>query len=180
MSEKSKKNRPGGFNRGLAKWLTENDVLMGERSNFASLAAAIQKGGNQGCSGTKGCGKVRIEPFEEWESLEKLHATFGDAGRYATSFRALTNWERWVLCALYLVRKETLPLGLHSALGDMAGVALLVSHRMGLLDQFLEGHGPESFARWQGIAEVVSEDAHARLEEALADYDSDQDAVGSV
>lgn len=176
MTGLSKSKIPGGYNRGFANWLRSNDVLMGEHSNFASLAAAIQKGGNQGNRGSKGCGMVRIEPFEEWANLRELHDAFSASSRYAVACRALTNWERWILCARYLMRRDALPVGLYAALDDLGGVAVLVAYRMGMLDEFTGLAGKDAFERWRGIAEVTSEKAHESLEAALADYDTELDA----
>jgi hypothetical protein len=171
-TQKSIKKRPGGFNRGLADWLRSSASLMGEHSNFDGIAKAIAKGGNQGCSGTKGVGRELSEPFEHWGDLLKLHAAFSAAERYATAFREATTWDRWVLCARYLCRNETLPLGLASAAGDLGAVVALVAYRLGVWDTFLHSCGKDEFARWVGIAEIVSEDAHGRIDDALAAYDA--------
>ena len=175
MNDKSSKKRPGGFNRGFANWIRSNASLFGERSNFDGVVGAIAKGGNQGNRGTKGVGKVRIEPFEDWADLSKLHEVFAGTVRYATAFRALTTWERWVLCARYLCRKESFPLGLDSALGDLGAVAAMAAYQLGVLEKFTRSAGKAEFERWQGIAEIVSEQAHEKLEEALADYDAEND-----
>lgn len=157
---KTESSVPGGYSQELESWLRDRASLMGERSNFAGIVAAIEKGATGGNSGTKGCGIVRIEPFESWESLHVLHDTFERAGRCELAFRELTTFERWLACARYLYRRETVPAPMHLKLGHLSCVALVVAGKLGLHEQLLVDGWDGKADGWLRVAEVACEAMH--------------------
>jgi hypothetical protein len=125
--EKSRITQRGGYNREVEWYLTEVSRLMGERSNFGGLVAVIERGGTGGNSGTKGCGIIRVEPFEASGDLSVIHRDFKRARRCEIAWSKLSLEARWVLAARYCYRREKLPHGLHGQLGDLSGVAFVVA-----------------------------------------------------
>lgn len=125
--EKSRVTQRGGYNREVEWYLTEVSRLMGERSNFGGLVAVIERGGTGGNSGTKGCGMIRIEPFENSGELSRIHGEFKRMRRCELAWLALSLEARWLLSARYCYSREKLPPGLHGQLGDLSGVAFVVA-----------------------------------------------------
>lgn len=167
----------GGYNAELEQWLQNNAEFMGERSNFGGLVAAIEKGGNQGNSGTKGVGCVRIEPFEEWKKLKDLHHAMERAARTQLAFQELTTYERWLLCARYVPEnrkvKQQFP-GLHGQLGDLIVVAFVFAEHAGLLARLFLDAGRQRSVRWiEAATGVALEEAHGAFAEARARVDAE-------
>lgn len=139
MTGKSTTQR-GGYNREVEWYLTEVARLMGERSNFGGLVAVIERGGTGGCKGTKGCGIVRIEPFENGPELVLLHRDFGRARRCEATWEALSTYHRWLLAARYCYSREKLPPGLHGQLGDLSVVAMVAAASVDEAHRHEDGH----------------------------------------
>lgn len=119
--------RRGSYNREVEWHLTEAASLMGERSNFPGLVAAIARGGSSGCSGTKGCGIIRIEPFENrgGEFFSEVHRDFRRAKLCSEAWEMLDRRTKWVLAARYCFSRDRLPAGLYAALGELSAVAIV-------------------------------------------------------
>lgn len=127
----------GGYNYEIDWWLTQSSSLMGERSNFGGLVAAIERGGTGGCSGTKGCGMIRVEPFETRGQLHasadghgSIHGDFDRVRACEYTWRHIGNYSRWVLAARYCYDRNKLPIGLYGQLGDLSAVAYVVAMRL--------------------------------------------------
>lgn len=161
----------GGYSAELENFLQSRASLLGERSNFEGLTAAIERGGSGGNRGTKGVGIVRVEPFEQWESLPGLHKAFDRDSRCERAWRMLTTYERWLLCARYLYTRDRLPAGVHGQLGDLSVVAYVVADRLGLAHRLALDASKTRTKRWESVAEIALEDAHRAWYECRADAD---------
>lgn len=119
----------GGYSAELENFLTTSSTLLGERSNFGGLVASIERGGSGGCSGTKGVGMLRIEPFENWDGrfFEKVHQSFGRYSLCNVTWKRLGLRHQWRLSARYCYSREKLPHGLHGQLGDLSVVAFVIA-----------------------------------------------------
>jgi hypothetical protein len=119
----------GGYNREVEWYRTETARLMGERSNFAGLVAAIERGGSGGCSGTKGCGMIRIEPFENTggQFFEKPHREMQRMRRCDHAWRDLGTRGQLILDGRYIFPLGILPPGIHGQLGDLSGVVWVLA-----------------------------------------------------
>jgi len=169
QTETSRVTQRGGYNREVEWYLTEVSRLHGERSNFAGLVAAIERGGSGGCSGTKGCGIVRIEPFENAGELVDIHRNFRRANACQTTWLRLSLETRWVLAARYCYTREKLPPGLHGQLGDLSAVAVVMAalrdatgeHEASQFDRLMAASQKKSGNQWaEKMAETGLKQAH--------------------
>jgi len=166
MAATTSSTQRGGYNREVEWWLTELARLMGQRSNFGGLVAVIERGGTGGNSGTKGCGMIRIEPFENAGILHSTRygerSVHGDFSRMRLCERAwsdLSIYARWLLTARYCYSREKLPPGIHGQLGDLSAVAFVVAQfsdyarlpgsvRKPMVDRILEGASKKDALVW--------------------------------
>jgi hypothetical protein len=174
----------GGYNREVEWYLTELSRIMGERSNFGGLVASIERGGSGGCSGTKGVGMVRVEPFENWdgEFFAKVHQAFGRANACEQTWRRCGLHVQWILAARYCLTREKLPPGLHGQLGDLSAVAFVVAYQAGpeQVQRLFAGADKKGGLRWaEDAAAKQLEIGHAVWEEERAGVDR-RAAVGGV
>ena len=169
------------YNHEIEWYLTEVCSIMGEKSNFCGLVAVIERGGNGGCSGTKGCGITRVEPFENCGALHvtsengrSIHADFERIRECDETWRRIGQFSRWVLAARYCYSRDKLPPGLHGQLGDLSAVAYVVATRLdgaaanGLtthVDKLLDG------ADKRGALRGIEAKAAQALKVAHADWD---------
>lgn len=176
--------QPGGYSAELESFLQSRASLMGERSNFEGLAAAIERGGSGGNRGTKGVGIVRVEPFENWDRWGDVFKRFDRDAKCELAWRSLTTYERWLLCARYCYTRERLPAGVHGQLGDLSVVAYVVADRLGLAHTLALDASKNRTRRWEAIAEIALEDAHRSWCESRADVDRDstdsQEEMGAI
>lgn len=175
MESKTSSTQRGGYSGELESWLVNRALLMGERSTFSGIVAAIEKGGDSGNSGTKGCGVKRVEPFENWKSLPALHRAFDRDARCEAAFRALTTQERWFAAARYCAKRESYPAGLHGQLGDLAAVAVVVAASISreMLRRFLDDASRGRSKGWEDIACKACEEMHKSWAAARVEVDSD-------
>jgi hypothetical protein len=166
----------GGYSAELANWLQNNASLMGERSNFGGLVASIERGGSGGCRGTKGVGVVRIEPFESWAKLKELHGAFDRAAKCEQAWRALTTYERWLLCARYLFSRDKLPAGMLGQLGDLSVVAYVVADRLGIASRLALDASKQRTRQWESVCAIALDEAHRSWQLARADVDREEAA----
>lgn len=167
----SRVTQRGGYNREVEWYLTEVSRLHGERSNFAGLVAAIERGGSGGCSGTKGCGIVRIEPFENrgGEFFKDVHKDFARANSCEATWLRLGVETRWILAARYCYTREKLPPGLHGQLGDLSAVAVVMAalrdatgeHEASQFDRLMVASQKKGGNQWaEKMAETGLKQAH--------------------
>jgi hypothetical protein len=168
---------PGGYSKELENFLQTRASLLGEHSNYGGLVASIQRGGSGGNRGTKGVGIVRVEPFEDWEHLGALHKAFGRDTKCERAWRALTSYERWLLCARYLGIREQLPVGMLGQLGDLAVVAYVVADRLGLRVAMDRDARKNRTSRWGYICSIALQEAHRAWFDARAEVDSEDVAA---
>lgn len=171
----------GGYSGELESWLTSNSALMGERSNFGGLKAAIERGGSGGCKGTKGVGRDRIEPFENWTGkfFERVHEALDRSDRCWMAWRGLTDYGRNLLSARYLYGRLKLPPGLHGQLGDLSAVAYVVADRLGLGGRLVNDIANGHCRQWESICAIALEEAHRDwyAERATAETECAAEAV---
>lgn len=119
----------GGYSAELESFLTTSSSLLGERSNFSGLVASIERGGSGGCSGTKGVGMTRFEPFENWkgEFFKSVHQAFSRLELCEAAWRRMGLRNQWILAARYCYSREKLPHGMHGQLGDLSAVVLVLA-----------------------------------------------------
>lgn len=167
-----KATQRGGYRHEVEWYLTEVARLMGERSNFGGLVAVIERGGSGGCKGTKGCGIVRVEPFETGPDLVLVHRDFRRARACEATWLAIGQRSRWILAARYCYSREKLPPGLHGQLGDLSAVAFVVAkfaddardkdaRRKSQVERLLDGAGKKDALGWaEKTAEKALQEAH--------------------
>ncbi len=171
----------GGYSAEVESWLTEYAASMGDRSTHAALVAAIERGANGGNSGTKGCGILRREPFENWRgSLRSLHGAMDKAKRCEMALRMLTTYERWQLCARYMCRIANLPIGMNEQLGELSAVAIVVADRLGLSHRLAADATKKRFRQWTDVAAMALQDTHDQYYLARAEVDRELAAAGEV
>lgn len=168
---KSTSTQKGGYNREVEWWLTEVARLHGEKSNHAGVVAAIERGINGGCKGTKGCGIIRVEPFENdgrlragFEGGRSIHGDFARARACEAAWRALRLPTQWILAARYCYTRNNLPPGILGQLGDLAVVAIVVVAIRDAQNEGVEGYRSQ-FAR---LMEGTRSKAGNRWAEELA------------
>lgn len=144
----------------LEQWLCAHESLLGVHSTFESLMESIKRGATSGNSGTKGCGRTVAEPFERWKNLRDVHGAIDRASRCERAFRRLTDDEREIACARYLVLKKALPAGLDAKFGHLAAVVVVVARQSNLLAEFWEDMGRKRFQAWRIKAETALRDTH--------------------
>lgn len=138
------------YDRELEWFLQESPSVMGERSAFDGLVAAIERGANSGNKGTKGCGRVIHFPYGD------LDLGYGVAGAglirrcrvCRITWGLLDTWPRNVAVARYLFEAGKLPQGMHGALGDVAGVAIVVAQHFGTLDRLADDARHQRWSFW--------------------------------
>lgn len=149
-ADTSRATQRGGYNREVEWYLTETARLTGERSNFGGLVAVIERGGSGGCSGTKGCGMTRIEPFEFGPELVLVHKDFTRLRLCDAAWNRLGMAHQAILHARYCYSRERLPPGLHGQLGDLSEVAIVLVRRKGEdeLARLLKGAAKKGGLTW--------------------------------
>jgi len=184
----------GGYSYELDSWLTTNAVLMDERSNFAGLKAAIERGGSGGNSGTKGVGMTRVEPFTQCScathlpgeervsgvryscpvcSFDSVSDKFMRSDRCWMAWRGLTDYERNLASARYLYGRLRLPPGVIGQLGDLAAVAYVVADRLGVLGRLVNDIAAGKSKRWEETCVIACEEMHRSWTEERASADSE-------
>lgn len=183
--------RTGGYSGELERWLRTNAVMMGERSNFAGLVAAIERGGSGGNKGTKGVGVNRIEPFTQCRcdpddpksngcqvcSFDLVLKRFDDSDKCWRAWRMLTNHERALLASRYLCHLHQLPPGLLGQLGDIAAAGFVVAHKLGIAGRFLHDLAKGRVRLWEPVINTSLAEAHRSWFESRAEIDVDDDAI---
>jgi hypothetical protein len=161
MGEKSKPNSPSrqkrrpAYDRELEWFLTESCSVMGERSAFGALVAAIERGCDSGNKGTKGCGRTIAFPFSDrdfgWGTNWEGQGLIARASACRRAWQLLTTHQQAIFVARYCLEVGKLPSGMHGALGDLAGVAIVVaSSHDGWLDRLREDARRQRWLFWVG------------------------------
>jgi hypothetical protein len=192
QSSHSAKAAPsGGYSGELERWLRTNAVMMGERSNFGGLKAAIERGGSGGNSGTKGVGVTRLEPFTQCRcdpddpsdkgcpvcSFKLVTKRFDDSDKCWRAWRMLTDYERALLAARYLCQLNQMPPGLIGQLGDIAAVGLVVAHKLTIAGRFIQDLAKGRVRLWEPVINASLSEAHRSWFAARAEIDTDDDSL---
>ena len=174
----------GGYNHEIEWFLNEVSGILGERSNFGGLVSAIERGGSGGCSGTKGCGRASVDPFERYGALQdsggrSVHGDMERVRECTATWRLLGDYSRDLLAARYCCSVDKLTPGLHGQLGDLAAVSLVVAAKLddeiaasgkpkphkSIVEQVIDGATQKGALRWiEKLAGIALEMAHGDWE----------------
>lgn len=110
------------------RWLlVESPALMGERSTFEGVVAAIERGGDSGNRGTKGVG--RIVRLPDWAEREQ-DADVDRERELTAAWKLMERSYQEEAVARYLcASSREIPEDMRVGLGQMAGVGWLLSRR---------------------------------------------------